>query len=46
MSNNVQKEIADLIKQINWLRQNPALTESQLTQLKDALEQAAQALRI
>jgi len=44
MTSSVQKEIAELIKQMNWLRQNPKITPEQLIQLKTALEQAVQAL--
>jgi hypothetical protein len=44
MTSSVQKEIAELIKQMNWLRQNPKITPEQLNQLKTALEQAVQAL--
>lgn len=39
-----QKELADLVKQINWLRQNPKVTQEQLDQLKELLEQGVRAL--
>lgn len=41
----IQKQIADLIKQINWLRQNPKVTPEQLQQVVKTLQEAEAHLR-
>lgn len=41
---NSQKVIADLIKKIQWLRQNPEVREEQLQEVVKHLEEAVTAL--
>lgn len=41
----IQKEIAILIKDINFLRNAPRVTPVQLTEVKELLRQAAQVLQ-
>lgn len=43
---DVQKQIADLIKQINWLRSNPQISENQLLELRQKLTEAHNSLQV
>lgn len=43
---DVQKQIADLIKQINWLRSNPQISEDQLLELRQKLTEAYNSLQV
>jgi len=41
----LQKQIADTIKQLNWLRQNPRVTSETLFKIKENLEKMIEWLR-